>query len=147
MNFETILVENNEGIVTISMNRPDRLNAWTRKMGAEMEAVIALGNKDPGVDAFLVTGSGRGFCAGADVKDLFHAESESGEAGSEDGSGDWVSLIRSSKPVVAAINGAAIGVGLTQVLPMDFVIASTEAKWKNYPCRRGLESWSRGQSY
>ena len=128
LNFETILVENNEGIVTISMNRPDRLNAWTRKMGAEMEAVIALGNKDPGIDAFIVTGSGRGFCAGADVKDLFHAESESGEAGSEDGSGDWVSLVRSSKPVIAAINGAAIGVGLTQVLPMDFIIASTEAK-------------------
>ena len=128
MKYETILVESSEGIVTISMNRPDRLNAWTRRMGSEMEEVIFLGNEDPAVDAFLVTGSGRGFCAGADVKDLFKAESEKGKAGSEDGSGDWVSLIRSSKPVIAAINGAAIGVGLTQVLPMDFIVASTEAK-------------------
>ena len=128
MKFETILVDSSEGIVTISMNRPDRLNAWTRRMGSEIEEVIFLGNEDPAVDAFLVTGSGRGFCAGADVKDLFKAESEKGKAGSEDGSGDWVSLIRSSKPVIAAINGAAIGVGLTQVLPMDFIVASTEAK-------------------
>ena len=138
LKFETILVENSEGIVTISMNRPDRLNAWTRKMGAEMEEVISFGNDDPAVDAFLVTGSGRGFCAGADVKDLFKAESEKGEAGSEDGSGDWVSLIRSSKPVIAAINGVAIGVGLTQVLPMDFIVASMEAKLSCRFIRMGL---------
>ncbi len=120
MNFETILVDVEDGIMTITMNRPERLNAWTHQMGREMEAALKEGNSDDSVEAFVVTGTGRGFCAGADVKDLFQAQAESGEAsqGSRE-PGNWVATVRNSKPVVAAVNGAAIGVGLTQLLPMD----------------------------
>tara|TARA_B100000700_G_C14943448_1_gene807942 strand:+ start:550 stop:1341 length:792 start_codon:yes stop_codon:yes gene_type:complete len=128
LDFDTILLEKDKGVMTISMNRPDRLNAWTRKMGQELEQAISIGNSDPDVLAFVFTGVGRGFCAGADVKDVFEVQSEGGDTGTGDSSGNWVDLIRDSKPVVAAINGAAIGVGLTQVLPMDFIVSSTEAR-------------------
>ena len=67
MSFETILVDVEDGIMTITMNRPERLNAWTHQMGSEMEAALKQGNNDSQVDAFVVTGSGRGFCAGADA--------------------------------------------------------------------------------
>jgi 2-(1,2-epoxy-1,2-dihydrophenyl)acetyl-CoA isomerase len=129
MSYELILVDVQDAIMTITMNRPERLNAWTRHMGNEMEQAIRAGNEDSDVEAFVVTGAGRGFCAGADIKEVFHAQSESGEVrGGSDEPGDWVNLIRASKPMVAAVNGAAIGVGLTQILPMDFIVASTPAK-------------------
>lgn len=129
MNYETILVDTKDGITTLTMNRPERLNAWTYQMGDELATAIRAGNADKQVEAFVITGAGRGFCAGADVKDLFQTQAQSGETrrGSNDVS-DWVNLVRESKPIVAAINGAAIGVGLTQVLPMDYIIASSEAK-------------------
>ncbi|MFT7218623.1 MAG: enoyl-CoA hydratase/carnithine racemase [Candidatus Azotimanducaceae bacterium] len=129
MNYETIMVETEDGVTMITMNRPERLNAWTYQMGSELQAAFQAGNDDPSVEAFVFTGAGRGFCAGADVKDLFQAQAESGEprGGSSEPS-NWVGLIRASKPIVAAINGAAIGVGLTQILPMDYLIASDQAK-------------------
>lgn len=129
MSYETILVDQSDGIVTITMNRPDRLNAWTYQMGDELAEALVEGNEDNSVEAFVVTGAGRGFCAGADVKDLFQAQAESGETrqGSRESS-NWVDLVRNSKPVVAAVNGAAIGVGLTQILPMDYIVASNDAK-------------------
>ena len=71
MSYETILVDEADGIVTITMNRPERLNAWTYQMGDEMAAAIAAGNADDNVIAFVITGAGRGFCAGADVEDVF----------------------------------------------------------------------------
>ena len=129
MSFETILLDVEDGIMTITMNRPERLNAWTHQMGSEMESALKKGNSDDAVEAFVVTGAGRGFCAGADVKDIFQAEAESGEV--REGSrepGGWVATVRNSKPVVAAVNGAAIGVGLTQILPMDYIIAASGAK-------------------
>ena len=129
MSYETIIAENEDGIVTITLNRPQRLNAWTHQMGDELHTALKSGNDDPDVEAFVVTGAGRGFCAGADVKDLFQAQAEAGEVrrGSSE-PGAWVGLVRASKPIVAAVNGAAIGVGLTQILPMDFIIASSTAK-------------------
>ncbi len=129
MSYETILVDQADGVVTITMNRPERLNAWTYLMNDEMTDALRQGNADNSVEAFVVTGAGRGFCAGADVKDLFQAQAESGEprsSGRE--SGNWVDLVRASKPIVAAVNGATIGVGLTQILPMDYIVASKEAK-------------------
>jgi len=133
MSYETIIVDNSDGIVTITMNRPERLNAWTYQMGDEMSAAITEGNADNNVIAFVVTGAGRGFCAGADIQDVFAAQSEGtgptrDEARGHNNPSNWVNLVRASKPMVAAVNGAAIGVGLTQILPMDSIVAAEGAK-------------------
>ena len=128
MTYETILVENVDGISTITLNRPERLNAWTYQMGAELSQAVKAGNADDDVLAFVVTGAGRGFCAGADIGDVFQAQAEGEDVSRNDGPRDWVGEIRAAKPMVAAINGAAIGVGLTQVLPMDYLIAADDAK-------------------
>ena len=128
MTYNTITVDVDAGIATITLNRPERLNAWTYEMGAELQAAIEAGNADNAVEAFVVTGAGRGFCAGADVKDLFAAQADGENVADARASRNWVELVRDSKPMVAAVNGAAIGVGLTQILPMDFLIASSTAK-------------------
>jgi enoyl-CoA hydratase/carnithine racemase len=127
-NYETILTSLNEGVMTITMNRPDRLNAWTYQMGAELQQALESGNNDNDVDVFIITGAGRGFCAGADIKDLFKDQADSGGS-DERPARDWVGLVRQSKPIIAAVNGAAVGVGLTQILPCDFIMASPEAKF------------------
>ncbi len=128
MSYETILVEQVEGIARITLNRPERLNAWTFQMGAEMADAVLEANRDDGVLAMVFTGAGRGFCAGADIGDVFKAQAEGQSVGKNETPRDWVGLVRASKPMVAAINGAAIGVGLTQVLPMDYLVAAENAK-------------------
>jgi len=134
MSYETILTEVSNGVLTVTMNRPDKLNAWTFQMGSEMSHAIAAGNADNDVIAIVVTGAGRGFCAGADMTDVFQAQVDDKAASADgttvlgSGSRDWVGLMRSSKPIIAAINGAAIGVGLSQVLSMDHLIAAEGAK-------------------
>jgi 2-(1,2-epoxy-1,2-dihydrophenyl)acetyl-CoA isomerase len=128
MKYKSILSSLEDGVLTLTMNRPEKLNAWTYQMGDELQDAITLGNSNPDVKAFVLTGAGRGFCAGADIKALFKVQADSGnvrEGKSEPR--DWVGLVRRSKPMVAAINGAAIGVGLTQVLPMDVIVSSTAA--------------------
>ncbi|MCB1694193.1 MAG: enoyl-CoA hydratase/isomerase family protein, partial [Pseudomonadales bacterium] len=75
--YETILTDVQDGVLTITMNRPDRLNAWTYQMGDELQDAISKANDDDNVEAMVLTGSGRGFCAGADVKDLFKAQADS----------------------------------------------------------------------
>lgn len=133
MSYETILAEQNDGVLTLTMNRPERLNAWTYKMGAELGSAIQAGNADDSVIAFVLTGAGRGFCAGADIQDVFAAQSDDDADPRRDANNgeepvNWVDLVRASKPMVAAVNGAAIGVGLTQILPMDSIVASEQAK-------------------
>lgn len=128
MHYETLLTDIDAGVLRITLNRPERLNAWTYRMGAELSGVVSRANEDDDVIAMVVTGAGRGFCAGADIQDVFKAQSE-GDLPARDGTPrDWVGLVRGSKPMVAAVNGAAIGVGLTQILPMDYLVASTSAK-------------------
>ena len=142
MVFEQILVEDVESVRVIILNRPERLNAWTYRMGAELAAAVKAGNEDDDVEAFVVTGAGRGFCAGADIADVFDAQQQGDEgASSSRGSEsprDWVGLVRASKPMVAAINGAAIGVGLTQVLPFDALFAAEGAELSVRFIRMGL---------
>src|SRR3954471_5065292 len=131
--FEQILVAQVGDVVRITLNRPERLNAWTPTMLGEMAQVITAGNDDPKVGAFVVTGAGRGFCAGADIGSQFAPGVEGKEEREERpaaanpavGGGQ---LCRQSKPLVAAINGACIGVGLTMVLPFDQLIAADDAK-------------------
>ena len=126
--FETLLTARRDRIFTISLNRPDKLNAWTYRMGAELRAAILAANDDNAIDALVVTGSGRAFCAGADISMVFDAQSK---AESPDRTAamtaDWVPLLRRSKPMVAAVNGAAIGLGVSQILPMDQIICADSA--------------------
>jgi 2-(1,2-epoxy-1,2-dihydrophenyl)acetyl-CoA isomerase len=129
MTFETILTEQTDGILTLTLNRPERLNAWTPTMSAELTAAIEAANADDDVIAMVVTGAGRGFCAGADIGDVFKAQADGNSSAARPRrTSDWVKLLRASKPIVAAINGPAIGVGLTQILPMDYLIAARNAK-------------------
>jgi 2-(1,2-epoxy-1,2-dihydrophenyl)acetyl-CoA isomerase len=138
--YEQITIDRQHGDVTVlTLNRPEKLNAWTPKMMAEMVDAISQANDDPAVGAVVVTGAGRAFCAGADIGGQFKARIDAGpgaarqaEAPASDrperNPAKWVDFARSSKPLVAAINGHAIGIGLTMVLPFDQLIASSEAK-------------------
>ncbi|MEL7155669.1 MAG: enoyl-CoA hydratase-related protein [Actinomycetota bacterium] len=160
MSYATILTELVDGILVIAMNRPDRLNAWTPEMGGELADAIAGGNANDDVMAMVLTGMGKGFCAGADIGEVFQSRAEAEPppvdsnatveapldplvddadfgAGSEPDESpstvsvpayNWIELIRGSKPIVAAVNGAAVGVGLTQILPMDCIVAARGAK-------------------
>lgn len=138
MEYEQITVADDGDVRVITLNRPEKLNAWTPRMQAELTDAVRQGNDDPSVGAFVVTGAGRGFCAGADIAEVFAARIDAADeagsnvgeaaAGDDNAADDWVDLVRNSKPLVAAINGASIGVGLTMVLSMDFLIAHSEAK-------------------
>jgi enoyl-CoA hydratase/carnithine racemase len=129
MGYETILTDVDDGVLSLVLNRPEKLNAWTHQMADELSEAIRQGNDDEAVDAFVVTGAGRAFCAGADVKALFKKQADSGQV--DRGNREllpWVDLLRASKPIVAAINGVCLGVGLSQLMPMDVLIASRNAK-------------------
>jgi len=128
MSYETILTEDSGSVRVITMHRPERLNAWTYQMGGELRAAIEAANNDDDVDAMVLTGAGRGFCAGADIEAVFKAQADGEDVTAGGGAGNWVELMRQSKPIVAAVNGAAIGLGVTQILPMDFLLASDNAK-------------------
>jgi 2-(1,2-epoxy-1,2-dihydrophenyl)acetyl-CoA isomerase len=135
-----ILLEQHESVLIIRLNRPDRLNAWTPQMMVEMTAAIDGANDDESIGAVVVTGVGRGFCAGADITDEFASNlSRPADRNASDAAARrWVSLCRSSKPLVAAINGAAIGVGLTMILPFDRLIAARSAKLSARFVKMGL---------
>ena len=140
--FEQILVEQIDAVVRITLNRPERLNAWTPKMLSEMTQVITAANDDPSVGALVVTGAGRGFCAGADIGSQFAPGVEGKEREErpavDSSPVDWVQLCRTSKPLVAAINGPCIGVGLTMVLPFDQLVAADDAKLSARFVKMGL---------
>jgi 2-(1,2-epoxy-1,2-dihydrophenyl)acetyl-CoA isomerase len=119
-----------EGVLVITFARPDKLNAWTYGLHAELHRAIAAANDDPDVDAIVVTATGRGFCAGADMSAVFGlSDEEKQQARAAARTQEWVALVRGSKPVVAAVNGAAIGIGVTLILPFDQILAAPEAKF------------------
>lgn len=127
--YQTILAENRGAVTLLTLNRPERLNAWTPQMFMDLGAAIEAANADKAIGAIVVTGAGRGFCAGADIQDVFKAQSDTG-AGEEGRTAgvDWISLCRRSKPLVAAVNGPAVGIGVTMILPFDVIVASEAAK-------------------
>jgi enoyl-CoA hydratase/carnithine racemase len=134
--YETITCERRDGLALITLNRPDRLNAWTPQMASEQAAAIRAANEDDAVGAIVMTGAGRGFCAGADMRDTFGKRldgvdpaGDGGESGGMPPGVDWVALARDSKPLVAAVNGAAVGIGMTMILPFDVIVASERAKF------------------
>jgi enoyl-CoA hydratase/carnithine racemase len=134
---DIVLYEQRDTVAVVTLNRPERLNAWTPAMAEAQAAAIRRANDDPTVGAIVMTGAGRGFCAGADMEATFKSRLDGVDPGANtaEGSGgmpkdiDWVRLLRESKPMVAAVNGAAVGIGMTMVLPCDVIIASEAARF------------------
>lgn len=135
--YEQIVVSREGAVSVVVLNRPERLNAWTPYMAEEMAHAIAAANDDAAVGAVVITGAGRGFCAGADMEHTFGQRLEGRDPGNDTAAGfggmpkglDWVRFIRESKPIVAAVNGPAIGVGVTMILPADQIVASTASRF------------------
>ena len=131
--YHTIETRIDEGVCVITMNRPEKLNAWTYEMGAELVTAVDAANADDAVLAIVLTGAGRGFCAGADVEAVFKSQADRGALPDRGGeareTGRWVRLMRESKPVVAAVNGFAFGGGCELAMMCDIMIASDTAKF------------------
>lgn len=140
MDYQQILSEQRNDVLLLTLNRPDRMNAWTPRMMAELADAISRANDDDSIGAIVVTGAGRGFCAGADIGENFAGNKDGESSGdrSEPVARDWIALCRESKPLVGAINGACIGVGLTMVLPFDYLIAADSAKLSARFVKMGL---------
>jgi enoyl-CoA hydratase/carnithine racemase len=148
--FETLLYAVEEGIATITLNRPDKLNAFNTQMMKDMIAAFDATDADDNVRVVIVTGAGRGFCAGADLAggaQTFDYEARGGEdraartrEGVQRDGGGLLTLriFESLKPVIAAVNGPAVGVGVTMQLAMDIRMASTAARYGFVFARRGL---------
>ena len=143
MNFEHIKYEVADRILTITLNRPEKLNAFTGLMSKELIEAFDLADEDDDVRAIIVTGEGRGFCAGADLSsggDSFDSEAAKGGIDDHRDSGGTVTLriFESKKPIIAAINGPAVGIGATMTLAMDIRLASEKAKIGFVFARRGI---------
>jgi enoyl-CoA hydratase/carnithine racemase len=146
LDYEQIRVERREAVALLTLHRPDRLNAWTPRMSVELVDAIERANQDREVGAIVVTGAGRGFCAGADMADTFQSRIDGRDPGEDTAGGegglprglDWVALVRESKPLIAAVNGAAVGVGLTMILPFDVIVASERARFGMFFIKMGL---------
>lgn len=130
MSLETLTTEIDDGVLVVTFARPDKLNAWTYRMHAELRRAIEAANADNDIDAIVVTASGKGFCAGADMSAVFGlTEEQKHQARAEAMTHEWVALLRGCKPIVAAVNGAAVGIGVSLILPMDQILAAPEAKF------------------
>jgi enoyl-CoA hydratase/carnithine racemase len=144
----TIATELADRVLTITLDRPDRLNAFTVAMQQELCAVFDEVDANPEIRAVVVTGRGRGFCAGADLGaggDSFNVDAGSAATGGgsasrhrDEGGLLTLRIFASTKPVIAAINGPAVGVGATMTLPMDIRVASESARFGFVFARRGL---------
>ena len=145
-----VAVDVNAGVAVLTLNRPEHLNAYTAQMGAEIEDAFIRADEDDAVRVVVVTGAGRGFCAGADVSagsgafdtaksggKVFGAGARASDA-RRSGAGFIGAIFNCRKPSIAAINGPAVGVGITLTLPMDIRIASSSSKIGFVFARRGL---------
>ena len=157
MPYETLLTELSDNILTITINRPDKLNALNTTMIRELIDAFDVADADDAVRAIIVTGAGRAFCAGADLSGggrTFDREARpdrppvpNGPDGrpnlshdnARDGGGRMtLRIFNCRKPVIAAVNGAAVGIGVTMLLPMDVRIASSEARFGFVFSQRGI---------
>ena len=150
--YDEILYAVDDPIATVTLNRPDRLNAWTDRMGAEVRHAMARAEDDPQVAAIILTGAGRGFCAGADMqqlqsisqgvgerRDLADLDADPGDPEmAEDYRGTYTYLMSLRKPVIAAINGACAGMAVPIALACDLRFASERAVFTTAFSRRGL---------
>lgn len=146
MELTQIKYEVKEQVALVTLNRPQQLNAFTPVMREELKQVMTMADQDDGVRAVVVTGAGRAFCAGADLSgggETFDRRKADGTpprlAEHRDGGGQVaLAFPRCRKPVIAAINGPAVGVGLTMTLAMDMRVAAAEAKLGLVFARRGV---------
>ena len=151
MKFETIKYEVKDSILTITLNRPDRLNAFTGQMMNDLISAFDSASHDDEVSVVFVPGEGRGWCAGADLgagEATFNRDENPRTKKTDDeenlewlrdgGGRTTLAIYDCSKPIIAAINGPAVGVGVTMTLPMDIRLASDEAKFGFVFARRGL---------
>ena len=147
--FETLGYGVEDGVATITLNRPEKMNAFNGVMASELQAVFDATDADDAVGAVIVTGSGRAFCAGADLSPDSAAPGEGAFGGGRGGDAQTIAprdraglvtlrIFDSRKPVIAAVNGAAVGVGSTMLLPMDVRLASTQARFGFVFSRRGI---------
>ena len=145
MTFTDILFDVSDGIATITLHRPDALNAFTNQMVRDLKVAFDEVDGNDDIRALVMTGSGRAFCAGADLSSGGSTFEKGGSDITDKGGvvrdgGGLVSLriFEMKKPVIAAINGAAVGVGATMTLPMDIRLASTKAKFGFVFAKRGI---------
>ncbi len=149
--YRDILYEVADPIATISLNRPERLNAWTGRMGDEIRHAVAQAEQDTSVVAIVITGAGRGFCAGADMQSLktlseggaaeadeVDLSADPGDPGLEEYRGHHSYLFSVRKPVIAAVNGPCAGMGMPLALSCDMRFASDKAVFTTAFARRGL---------
>ena len=144
MQYETIRCDIEQRILTITLHRPEKLNAFTPRMREELVAAFDQADADDEVRAVIVTGAGRAFCAGADLSEgsaTFDSQvhdRDTLETHRDGGGMVALRIFESNKPVIAAINGPAVGVGITMTLPMDIRLASTNARMGFVFARRGI---------
>ena len=144
MAVEQIHTDLADGVLQITLNRPERLNAWTPTMARELHEAFDQADADDDVRAVVVTGAGRGFCAGADLgaggETFDYRARGAGDATvvRDNGGQFTLRVFDSKKPVIAAINGPAVGVGATMTLPMDVRLAAEDAKIGFVFARRGI---------
>ncbi len=140
MSYEAILYDTKQNVAVITLNRPDRMNAWNATVASELSRALAAANEDDDVRAAVITGAGRAFCAGADLEgggDTFAGRDETGgRRRNEDA--PTVHPHQIGKPVIAAINGPAVGVGMTYPMLCDIRIAAEDAKMGFVFTRRGM---------
>lgn len=144
MSYQEILYDVTGTVLTITLNRPEKLNAFTPTMRSEMIDALDRADADDDVRAIIFTGAGRGFCAGADLSsggDTFNADArEDREDGLNRDGGGLLTLriFECKKPIIAAINGPAVGIGVTMTLPMDIRLAADVARFGFVFARRGI---------
>ena len=135
MNLETVLYDVRDGVATITLNRPEAMNAWTPQLSDELSLAMGAADADDAVRAVVLTGAGKAFCAGADL-----SAGESGflAGGRSVQGGPRLMPYKVRKPVIAAINGHAVGVGITYPMLCDIRIVSETAKIQYAMVRRGI---------
>ena len=145
MDYQEILYTTQDRVLTLTLHRPERLNAFTGRMLSELLDALERADADDDVRAIVVTGAGRAFCAGADLSagattfDVRERAQDVGIEAARDGGGRLaLRLYACKKPLIAAINGPAVGVGITMTLPMYVRLASSDARFGFVFARRGL---------
>ncbi|TKK88993.1 enoyl-CoA hydratase [Herbidospora galbida] len=133
---DLVLSELAEGVLTLTFNRPERLNAWTDELGRRYFDLLTEAEANPAVRVIVVTGAGRGFCAGADFQTLTALQEGTFERAVDPRPHTLPTTIR--KPIIAAVNGACAGLGMVHALVCDLVFTAAEAKWTTAFSRRGL---------
>jgi len=132
MTYQNVLTETRGSVLILTLNRPERLNAWNNEMMFELRDPIENANANPDIAAIVFTGAGRAYCSGADIGGWAQSiqAGQAAQGSATAGEDNWLAFLRRMpKPTIAAVNGVAVGVGVTHILPMDIRIASENARF------------------